>query len=114
MKDSAKEDDIFPWKEESAAIVRIVRLGRPVAPYLLERLESIQHFYDGEDFDFKVQQNITVALCRIYRFECNLGSDVPSYGVRHSHEHNLKAFAYWSELAHSTTDPATIRTFSDR
>lgn len=113
LKDSAKADDLFPWKEGSAAIVRIVRLGKPVAPYLIDRLENIQVFYDGKDFDFKIQQNITVALCRIYAIEPSLGPQVPSYGVRHSHEHNLKAFAYWREVAHSTTDPTTTRTFSD-
>jgi hypothetical protein len=100
LRDSGKEQDIFPWKGRSPAVERIVQLGTPVSAYLVESLADIQDFYDGKDFDFKVQQNITIALCRIYGMEPVFGPH--SYGVRSSQDENLKVFAYWKALTQSS------------
>jgi len=93
---SSKEDDAFPWKRKSEAVDRIVELGEDVTPYLVSSMQDYQDYIDGKPFDFTVQQNITIALCRIHGIHPAYGKH--SYSVRVSHEDNLKVHKYWRSI----------------
>jgi hypothetical protein len=100
LAESSKEEDIFPWKGKSKAVDRIVRLGKPVGPLLVEELQDIERsdcFGDvGPHFDWAVQQNITVALCRIYGVSEAHGKHV--YCVRAGRSDNSQVYKFWKNF----------------
>jgi len=96
IRASSKEDGIFPWKRKSEAVDRIVKLGKDVSPYLVSSMQDYQDYIDGKAFDFMVQQNITIALCRIHGIRLAYGKNI--YSVRSFHEDNLKVYKFWRSL----------------
>lgn len=76
VAESATEETLFPWKQQSA-VDGIVLFGKPVTPHLLGLLkEPPGDIGAWPGVDAVVQQNITMALCRIWHVEDRCGQTV--------------------------------------
>ena len=92
VAESLGEVDLFPWKQQSKAVDKIVLFGKSVTPYLLDILkEPGKHIVEPPDP--KVQQNVTVALCRIWNVKETHGRHV--YCIRAGMEENRRVYDFW-------------------
>lgn len=96
LEESAKENDIYPWKQKSEAVDKIVKVGKDVVPYLIDELQDIKILFDGKDYNFTIQQNITMALCKINGIKESLGENL--FSIRSPNEDNIKVFKYWKNF----------------
>ena len=97
LVESSKEKDIFPWKKKSDAVDKLAAVGQAVAPHLIQELKNIEEYYRGKSYDFTVQQNITMASCRIYQVQPIYGRTL--YSVRSKREANAKVFQFWKQFS---------------
>ena len=101
-----KVNRLMPWSKPVAEIDSVVRHGKAVAPLLIVLLPDDPDdpglSYDrwdereilaGRQFDWNVEQQAAVALCRIYHVSV-LGS-CHMYGPRSTRENNKSVRAFW-------------------
>ena len=96
---------LMPWSGPVPEVDLVVRHGKAVAPLLIRLMPddpddpalSYEHFdarqaLAGQQFEWRVEQNAAVALCRIYHV--SIGG-CPMYGVRASSEYNRSVKPFW-------------------
>ena len=96
LVESSKEKSLFPWKLTSPAVEKIAPLGPAVLPYLKRELRDLKPYYEGKHFDFTVQQNITMAFCRVAGVKLVLGKTV--YSIRSTRKENGRVFRFWKQF----------------
>src|SRR5215468_10850361 len=80
-----KVDAAWPWQGLIAEAMPVLECGRAIAPSLLAHLK-----YDGgetEGLDFHVEQQVELALCRLFGIPEESGKTV--FGVRSPERDNL-------------------------
>ena len=95
-----KLDSLMPWASPVAELDRVVRLGKGVTPLLIRLLPDDpddpelsywrwdeRAILSGKQFDWHVEQQAAVALCRIYQVSSPRGG-CPMYSNRASREYN--------------------------
>ena len=78
----------------------VVRHGKRATPFLISRLrfKKGMHF-DDQGWDFHVEQQIELALCKIYEVQPESGKSV--YGIRSFDEENWSVTQFWERKAAS-------------
>jgi len=87
-------DTAWPWQPAIPEVERVARHGPAVAPALLAELryESEEQWGSG-DWDLHVEQQVALALCRIFDVPPESGRTV--FGVRATAEQNGTVREFW-------------------
>ena len=106
VRAARKVERLMPWSKPVAEIDRVVRHGKAVVPFLIVLLPdnpddpglAYDHWDErkilaGQQFDWNVEQQAAVALCRIYQVSL-LGS-CPMYSNRAMPEENRSVKSFW-------------------
>lgn len=84
---------LWPWKPPEPEVAVVASHGTAIAPFLVELLVESPETTEGADLN--VQQQVALALCRIYGVP-EVGGHV--YMNRASSEENSKVKAFWSAM----------------
>ncbi len=97
---------LMPWAAPVPEIARVVRHGKAVVPLLIVLLPDDpddpnlayeqwdeKDIMAGKQFDWRVEQNAAMALCRIYRVVTE--PNCPRYDNRATRDVNKRVKTFW-------------------
>jgi hypothetical protein len=93
---ASKLQTSWPWQGAIPEVDRVARYGKRAGPFLVGHLQFTKgmHF-DDQGWDFHVEQQIELALCKIYKVTPESGKSI--YGIRSFDEENETIKPFWQE-----------------
>lgn len=94
----------WPWQAEIPEVALVARHGVAAAPALVAELRySSEEQWGTEGWSLHVEQQVELALCRIFGVEPESGRTV--FGIRSSEAQNRQVLEYWrAKVASSRSD----------